>query len=55
MLEDQEELLETWFFKRFAKGLDLDLEVYFCNEKLRGMLLFGIFYYWWSSIDCSMV
>jgi len=39
MLEDQEEILEQWFFKHYANRLDLDLEVYFCIEKLRSMLV----------------
>lgn len=36
LLEEQEELLEEWFFKHYANGLDLDLEVYFCIDKVRG-------------------
>jgi len=40
MLEDQEEILEQWFFNHYANRLDLDLEVYFCREKLRSVLLF---------------
>jgi len=44
MLEDQEELLEQWFFKHYANGLDLDLEVFFCIDKLRSMLFFSSFF-----------
>jgi len=40
MLEEQEEHLEQWFFKHYANGLDLDLEVYFCIDKLHGTVLF---------------
>jgi len=42
MLEEQEEILEQWFFQRFANGLDLDLEVYFCIDKLRSTLFLAI-------------
>ena len=38
MLEEKEELLEQWFFERYANGLDLDLEVYFCIDQLRSTL-----------------
>jgi len=38
MLEEREEQLEQWFFKRYANGLDLDLEVYFCIDQLHGIL-----------------
>jgi len=53
MLEDQEEILEQWFFNHYANRLDLDLEVYFCREKLRSVLLF-----WWFLIvlvTCSLL
>ena len=42
MLEEQEEILEQWFFHHFANGLDLDLEVYFCIDKLRSTLFLAI-------------
>jgi len=44
LLEEHEDILEQWFFKHYANGVDLNLEVYFCIDKLLSTLLFNEFY-----------
>jgi len=36
MLEENEELLEHWWFNSYAKGQDEDLNVFLCQSTLKG-------------------
>lgn len=44
MLEANEETLENWWFKHYAKGVDSDLGTYLCVTRMKGKA--AVFRHW---------
>jgi TLR4 regulator and MIR-interacting MSAP len=45
MLEANEAIIETWWFKHYAKGIDTDLNDYLCVNRMKGKITFCILFY----------
>jgi len=36
-VEAKEEVIENWWFKHYAKGIDTDLNSYLCVSRMKGL------------------
>jgi len=37
LVEAKEEVIENWWFKHYAKGVDTDLNSYLCVSRMKGL------------------
>lgn len=37
LVETKEEVIENWWFKHYAKGIDTDLNSYLCVSRMKGL------------------